>query len=56
MKWASGNVCVWGGIIIATLIGKGAHCGWHHSLPKILDFVNGEAELSSYIHPLSSLS
>lgn len=31
-------------------MGRPAHCGWHHSLPEILDWINGGKRLSSSEH------
>lgn len=37
-------------------IGRLAHCGCHHSLDQIQDYVNGERELSSNKHSFPSSS
>lgn len=50
-NWTFGHACVGRSVLIVLFeVTKSVHCGWYHSLPGILDCINGERQMNSSKH------
>lgn len=58
ITWEMGlHACLWGIILIMLIeTGRPAYCRLHHLLDGILDWINGEREERSSMHPSLPLS